>query len=64
MFTEVDELEKVMHMLDGHSQMARFDEGINCDDDELKKLQDSVIGLIKKMDENIEILERMVQNCS
>jgi hypothetical protein len=68
MFARVDELESVMHKLDGQMAEVEIDDGINCGnvvmDDELKMIYQNVVYLIKGMEENMEILERIVQKCS
>ncbi|GBC00275.1 hypothetical protein RclHR1_00380043 [Rhizophagus clarus] len=68
MFARVDELESVMHKLDGQMAEVEVDDGINCGtnvmDDELKMIYQTVVYLIKGMEENMERLERIVQKCS
>ncbi|CAI2174678.1 17540_t:CDS:2 [Funneliformis geosporum] len=65
MFASLDELERVMHKLDG--QMAEVDE-INCGDemidDELKTIYQNVVRLIKEMEENMDLLEKLIHNCA
>lgn len=68
MFARVDELESVMHKLDGQMAEVEVDDRINCGndvmDDELKMIYQNVIYLIKGMEENMERLERILQKCS
>ncbi|CAG8604237.1 655_t:CDS:2 [Funneliformis caledonium] len=65
MFASLDELERVMHKLDG--QMNEVDEinyGDEKIDDELLMIYQNVVRLIKGMEENMDLLEKLIHNCA